>query len=64
MDSSLIQASELRNQFNGLFMLQEARAPKPDGVIPLGMTVSNPPTQSEVQGVADKLDELINALNS
>ena len=45
-------------------MLTEARAPKPDGVIPLGMTVSNPPTQSEVQGVADKLDELINALNS
>ena len=27
-----------------------------------GMAVSNPPTQAEVQTVADKLDELINAL--
>jgi hypothetical protein len=28
----------------------------------LGMSVSDPPTQSEVQQIADKLDELINAL--
>jgi len=26
--------------------------------------VSNPPTQAEVQAMADKLDELINSLNS
>jgi hypothetical protein len=26
------------------------------------MSVSDPPTQSEVQTIADKLDELINAL--
>jgi hypothetical protein len=31
-------------------------------VTTLGMTVSDPPTQSEVQALADKLDELINAL--
>ena len=31
-------------------------------VAPLGLTVSNPPTQAEVQALADKLDELINAL--
>jgi hypothetical protein len=28
----------------------------------LGMSVSDPPTQSGVQTIADKLDELINAL--
>jgi len=28
------------------------------------MSVSDPPTQSEVQTIADKLDELINALSA
>jgi hypothetical protein len=28
----------------------------------LGMAVSDPPTQSEVQQIVNKLDELINAL--
>jgi len=32
------------------------------GVGPLGMAVSDPPTQAEVQTIADKRDELINAL--
>ena len=31
-------------------------------VTPLGLTISNPPTQAEVQAIADKLDELTNAL--
>ena len=31
---------------------------------PLSLTVSNPPTQAEVQALADKLDELINTLNA
>jgi hypothetical protein len=31
-------------------------------VTPLGLAVSDPPTQAEVQQLADKLDELINAL--
>ena len=30
----------------------------------LGLTVSNPPTQADVQAIADKLDELINSLQS
>jgi len=30
----------------------------------LGLTVSNPPTQADVQAIADKLDELINTLNA
>ena len=33
-----------------------------NGVATLGMSVSDPPTQSEVQTIADKIDELINAL--
>jgi hypothetical protein len=33
-----------------------------NGVGTLGMAVSDPPTQGEVQAIADKLDELINAL--
>jgi hypothetical protein len=33
-----------------------------NGVDTLGLTVSDPPTQSEMQQIADKLDELINAL--
>ena len=33
-----------------------------NGVDTLGLAVSDPPTQAEVQQIADKLDELINAL--
>lgn len=33
-----------------------------NGVATLGLSASDPPTQSEVQAVADKLDELILAL--
>jgi capsule polysaccharide export protein KpsE/RkpR len=32
------------------------------GVAPLGLTISDPPQQSEVQPLADKMDELINTL--
>ena len=31
---------------------------------PLGLKVSNPPTQADVQAIADKLDELLNTLNA
>ena len=33
-----------------------------NNVSTLGLTVSDPPTQSEVHALANKLDELINAL--
>jgi hypothetical protein len=33
-----------------------------NGVNTLGLTVSDPPTQAELQQIADKLDELIHAL--
>jgi len=29
-----------------------------------GLTVSHPPTQADVQAIADKLDELINTLSA
>jgi hypothetical protein len=35
-----------------------------DAIAPLGLTASNPPTQAEVQSIADKVDELIGALHS
>ena len=33
-----------------------------DGVVPLTLTVSSPPTQAQVQAILDKLNELITAL--
>ena len=37
-------------------------AQNPPAVSPLMMTVSNPPTQAEMQAIANKLDELIEVL--
>jgi len=37
-------------------------ANNPGSIATLDMTVSDPPTQSEMQAVVDKLNELINAL--
>lgn len=37
-------------------------ARNPESVTPLGLVVSDPPTQAEVQQIVDKLDALINAL--
>jgi hypothetical protein len=34
-----------------------------DGIEPASVTVSDPPSQAEVQAIVDKLDELINALH-
>jgi hypothetical protein len=35
-----------------------------DTCSPLGLAVSNPPTQADVQALADKLEELINTLSA
>ena len=48
----------MRNQFAAIARHLDA----PGGVQPLGLTVSNPPTQAEMQAIADKLDELLGAL--
>ncbi len=52
MDVRLIDATDIAN----------SSAWSPGGVAPLGMTVSNPPTQAQVQAIANKLDELVAAL--
>lgn len=49
-----------RADFRGL-LVKYLRSMK---VSKLNMTVSNPPTQAEVQAIADKLDELIGKIDS
>ena len=69
-NNSPISSSELRSQFIGLNdTLGQAIGEGVNGcalnpweVTPLGLTVSNPPTQAEVQALANKLNELIGAL--
>ena len=75
-DNSLAAAAELRNQFAGLnddiqqralsIDVQDAINAQSSGSVndvnPLSLSVSNPPTQAQVQAVADKIDELLTAL--
>ena len=62
-DNSLVDAGELRGQFVGLYSEIEDIRSRLIALTPLGLSVSNPPTQAQVQALADKLDELINTLN-
>jgi hypothetical protein len=75
--NSPVSSAELRAQFNGLKTLLDglptsgamsaaiaANSSPPVALAPLNLTVSNPPTQAQVQALANKLDELINALIS
>ncbi len=73
--NSPMVSAEMRAQFNGLKELIDQR-PTNDQVIalvdgesagtvntePLRLTVSNPPTQAQVQAIADKLDEVLGML--
>ena len=63
-DNSLISSGELRGQFQAISGMFDDIRGKLISLTPLGLTVSNPPTQAEVQALADKLDELINTLNA
>jgi hypothetical protein len=58
-DNSPLVSGEMRAQFQAI----QDRFDRPAAVSPLGLTVSNPPTQAEMQAIADKLDELINSLS-
>ena len=70
VDGSVIDAGELRSQFGALegeivtlgqeLHLQEQRGL---GIDLLSVTVSDPPSQAEVQAVVDKLNELITSLS-
>jgi hypothetical protein len=61
-------SAEMRSQLSSLHADIQQRATIPgtsnnsNAVGTLGMIVSDPPTQSEMQQIADKMDELINAL--
>ena len=55
-----IVSSELRGQFEAIKTQFDAFAAVPA----LGLTVSNPPTQAEMQALADKLDAVIAALHT
>ena len=76
VEDSPLDAAEMRAQFNGLDAkigecatqaglndaINAGSAANCDGVAELNLTVSNPPTQAQVQALADKQDELIRAL--
>jgi len=59
-DHAPIVAAELRAQFQGI----QDRFDLAGQAQTLGLTVSNPPTQAQMQAIADKLDELINTLSA
>ena len=59
-DSSPLDPGEMRNQFAGIqWRFDKAAQPQP-----LGLTVSDPPTQAELQAIADKLDAVIDGLQA
>ena len=69
--NSPIASAQLRAQFQGLQDNIQGVQNNVDAVReklivlePLGQTVSNPPTQAQMQAIANKLDEVINALIS
>jgi len=62
-DNALISSGELRGQFQAISDTFDGIRAKLISLTPLGLSVSDPPTQAEVQALADKLDELINTLN-
>ena len=61
-DNAQIISGELRGQFQAIQNSFDDINARLIAVLPLGLSVSNPPTQAEVQALADKLDELITAL--
>jgi hypothetical protein len=59
-DNSPLSSGEMRGQFQAIQNRFDVFA----AVAPLGLTVSNPPTQAEMQALADKLDEVITAFQT
>jgi len=72
INNSLISSPELRNQLNGLKSLLDNVEVELNNAIAgtavnpavnlLGQSISNPPTQAQVQAIQNKLNELINAI--
>jgi hypothetical protein len=63
-DHSPLVSGEMRDQFQAIQNNFDDLRARLLALTPLGLTVSNPPTQSDVQALADKLDELINTLSA
>ena len=61
-ENTPLDAAQMRSQFAGLKALLDDRAHRVDDVNGLGMTVQDPFDASQLQAVADKLDELLDAL--
>ena len=77
VNGSPISSSELRTQLQGLKSICDSKANEDDSlpriqqnssgpiagqVDFLSLGISNPPTQAQVQSIADKIDELITVL--
>ena len=74
-ENTLADAAQVRAQFNGLADLIADRVTTAElqaeiyantaasfaGIAKLNLTVSDPPTQAQMQSIADKIDELITA---
>ena len=68
-NNSLISSSEVRNQFSGLneliIGLQDQCDDTPhhtNGIAQLSLTISNPPTQAQVESIHDKINEMLTAM--
>jgi hypothetical protein len=76
VNNSLVSSSELRNQFTGLKSIIDLNASNAatslsnaiegtavnPAVNVLSQSISNPPTQAQVQAIQNKINELINAI--
>jgi hypothetical protein len=76
VNNSLISSSELRNQLTGLKSIIDLNANNAatslstaiagtavnPAVTVLSQTISNPPTQAQVQAIQNKINELITAI--
>jgi len=72
-NNSLISSSQLRDQFNGLKLIIDVNATDAAVAIQgtamnpsvdlLSQSISNPPTQAQVQAIQDKINELISAIS-
>jgi hypothetical protein len=61
-DHSPLSSGEMRGQFQAIQNNFDDLRARLIAVAPLGLTVSNPPTQADVQALADTPDELLAAL--
>ena len=62
-DHQALNGAPFRNQFQGLKALIDARAHRVDDISGLGMNASLTYDPAQIQSIADKLDEVIDALN-